>query len=421
MKKELIILNSVGIVSVRIIGALAGFLLNALITNSLSKSDAGSFFVMLATFMTFVVVCSLGLENYILRKVSPLYNSGDIEAASSIASNAFSLAIIISSILVVIVVLTKNNILGAIFILEEQREAFIYLVMSLPFAVINYLFLFLFQSVGRPYVGVILCNILQPAIFSCLFLFYGEAGDLIAIHYSLSVLTVSLICIYIWLLKVRIFFVLPAFLNLRDTFILTKTFFVIVLLGLFFTHIPVAISGLFIPPEQIAGFSVSMRIASIITMVFVSINSIYAPKFSTLYSDGDFIGVLNQASKASIVMAAISLPVLGLMFMFPALFLGLFGSDYKQHELTLRILLVSQFVIAITGPYGYVLNMTDNQRVFLFIQCFSILIFPVVLGVGLVFNMADGANLIALSVSISLCCRNILCKIFSEKKIGCHA
>lgn len=421
MNKKTRIFNSLGVIITRVFGALAGFLLNALITNSLSKSDAGSFFVMLATYMTFVIICSLGLENYILRKVSPIYNDGDMEGASLITSNVISLAVIVSSVLVTLVILTKNNFLSVLFSLTEQRESFVYLVISLPFAVANYLFLFLFQSVGRPYIGVILCNIVQPALFSILFFISQEGGSLITTNYSISVLIVSLICICAWLFKVRVRFVIPSLFGLRDTFFLTRTFFLIALLGLCFTHIPVAISGLFIPTDQIAGFSVSMKIASIITMVFVSINSIYAPKFSTLYSNGDYSGILSQASKASILMAVISLPALGLMFIFPTLFLDLFGSDYKQHELTLRILVVSQFIMAVTGPYGYVLNMTDNQRVFLLIQCVSILVLPIALGVGILFNIFEGANLIAISVSMSICCRNLLCKFVAERKVICHA
>jgi O-antigen/teichoic acid export membrane protein len=59
-----------------------------------------------------------------------------------------------------------------------------------------------------------------------------------------------------------------------------------------------------------------------------------------------------------------ALPVAGVMLVWPGELLSLFGADYEAGTFVLRALAVGQLINAATGPVGYALLMSGQERAF---------------------------------------------------------
>ncbi len=62
-----------------------------------------------------------------------------------------------------------------------------------------------------------------------------------------------------------------------------------------------------------------------------------------------------------------SLPLLTLFISFPSFVLGFFGNEFITGTSALVFLSISQFVNAISGSVGYILQMTGKENVFQYI------------------------------------------------------
>lgn len=115
--------------------------------------------------------------------------------------------------------------------------------------------------------------------------------------------------------------------------------------------------------KDVGIFTVSLRLASLVSMILIIINSMAAPKIAELYwSDQkqQLIKLINQSAVILLVLATASALLIGLG---AAIWLDFFGKEFKSGLLALEILLIGQWLNAITGSVGIFLNMSGNQKV----------------------------------------------------------
>jgi len=111
-------------------------------------------------------------------------------------------------------------------------------------------------------------------------------------------------------------------------------------------------------------YTVAVRIAALTTLPLIAINTIAAPKFAEFYGKGDIKGLGKIAQQSTLLIFWISLPILLLCFAFPSFILGVFGSDFTAGVYALLLLVLGQFINAIAGSVGYILQMTGKHNMF---------------------------------------------------------
>ncbi|GAB4502306.1 MAG: lipopolysaccharide biosynthesis protein [Anaerolineales bacterium] len=131
----------------------------------------------------------------------------------------------------------------------------------------------------------------------------------------------------------------------------------------FISQMDIAMVGIFLPPAQVGIYAAASKTAALVTFVLLSVNAIVAPLIAELFAQKEFAKLFTLARTATFWM---TLPVLALT-LFLALagrfVLGWFGPQFPQAYPALMVLAGGQLVNALTGPVGYLTELTGHQNV----------------------------------------------------------
>ena len=132
-------------------------------------------------------------------------------------------------------------------------------------------------------------------------------------------------------------------------------------LGFFISLIDITILGIFKTSAAVGIYSIVIKLSSIVILSLSAINTIAAPKFVEFWGKSDKEGLLKMARQATKIIFWTSFPIMLIIAIFPYSILGFFGSEFKAGALALIMLSFGQFVNAISGSVGYILEMTGFQ------------------------------------------------------------
>lgn len=122
------------------------------------------------------------------------------------------------------------------------------------------------------------------------------------------------------------------------------------------------ILGMYAPTDQVGIYSTAHKMAFIVNFILMVFNSILAPRFASLYADGNHKELAILVRRSTKYMTLFCLPVSLILFAFAGFWLSFFGKEFEQAEAILRILIVAQFINVATGAVGFLLNMTGHHK-----------------------------------------------------------
>jgi O-antigen/teichoic acid export membrane protein len=178
----------------------------------------------------------------------------------------------------------------------------------------------------------------------------------------------------------------------------------------------VILLGIFRTESEVGYYSIAVKLATLTSFVLAAINSIAAPKFSELFHTGEIDELFRVAKKSTKLIFWTTTPILMILLIFGKFFiLFLYGKDFTPVYWAMFIIIIGQFVNAISGSTGIFMNMTGHQKVFsnimiisaLFNICFSIILIPKI-----------GIFGAALSGTISLILWNVITLVYMKRKYG---
>jgi len=173
--------------------------------------------------------------------------------------------------------------------------------------------------------------------------------------------------------------------------------------------------GIFRDENEVGVYAAAQRVAALTGLSLIAINSVAAPKFIQFYSNSDMLGLKKIAQQSTKLIFFSSFPLLIIFFLFPAFVMNFFGEEFTKGSTTLLILTVGQFVNAISGSVGYIMQMTDNQKVYQHIIIVAA-IFNIIL--NYFFIPLYGIEGAAVASSISIILWNLLLVYYIYKKLG---
>ena len=119
--------------------------------------------------------------------------------------------------------------------------------------------------------------------------------------------------------------------------------------------------GIFKTATEVGYYNVASRIAKIIVIILMAINTIAAPKFAEFWGKKDIDGLVKIARQSTKMIFWATLPFFIFLIVFPGFVLSFFGKDFTIASLCLIILLIGFFFNAISGSVGLILLMTGYQ------------------------------------------------------------
>ncbi len=168
--------------------------------------------------------------------------------------------------------------------------------------------------------------------------------------------------------------------------------------------------------DQIAYYSVSVKLAMVTTLALMSVNIVIAPRIAEIYEKQNLQDMQQLIKHSTRIIFFISLFVLSILFLFSQEILSLFGPDYIKANQALLFLLAAQFFNTVSGPGAIYLNMTGRQK-----TLNKILILGLIINISLNFYFipVEGINGAAKATLVSLIIWNAITTllVYSKDKI----
>lgn len=108
-------------------------------------------------------------------------------------------------------------------------------------------------------------------------------------------------------------------------------------------------------------FSAAVKLSLLVGLVLTVVNTISAPKFSELFWANETSQLQNTLTLTSKINLFFSSITALLLILFSDKVLLLFGEDFVEGKTALLILIAGQWINAVTGSAGVILNMTGHQ------------------------------------------------------------
>lgn len=145
----------------------------------------------------------------------------------------------------------------------------------------------------------------------------------------------------------------------------TRTALALLVVSLFRDYLPelsIIVAGFYLSPEEIAVFTISYRIASLMAFVLFAVDSFAAPRAAQALAVEDKAGLQTFVKRATLLTFSVSaVAVLG-FWIFGRWALGLFGDEFVQGYQLLMIIGVAQLARASAGPVTPLLTMSGHER-----------------------------------------------------------
>lgn len=365
MKKRELLKKGFVTLFVRSFGAALGFLLVFFLAKFLGVGHFGVYFLVFTIVSILSVFTRWGLDRVLLKRVATLFEKNQ---ALAIAYVYKSIAFVSFFSLLAMVVLWLLAPLFNSFFLESQEflgalRLFVWVVlpMSLLFIISES-----FKSVGSPVLSMFLQSVVIPGcaiLFAFVFSWTVGVGLSVAVIAYLMAVVVGLIVSLVYLFRFYPISKRSGSIFFKELFHEGRPMLLVSAGALVMSWTDILVLGIFESEEEVGLYALATRLALVTSLVLVVMNSLTAPKYALLYSEGDIKSLEGLAKFSSMLLLFIALvPVLIFVF-FAEEIMGLFGTGYVFGAEVLVVLSIGALINVSCGSVGYLLTMTGRERV----------------------------------------------------------
>jgi O-antigen/teichoic acid export membrane protein len=389
-----------------------------IISKQSGAEGVGFYHIFSQTLTVFGMTLALGMNISVLRYVGQ-FNSDEHRPKLHTIYKYFlqtvgPLAIVISVILYFnadyMVQWTGRN--------QEYVEMTKLIAIALPFFTINQISVEFIRGLKKLKVSEFVRSVLRPLVMLIgIFVFFYDNLTKIDIIYLLVVGIIANSLVSRWTIwqelkkvpKTAVGFGYMEF--IKTSYPMLMTGLSSVLLG----AMPIFFLDYYTTQAEVGVYSVAFRLASLVSLVLVVVNTIAAPKFAELYWAGKMQELQKVITQSTKLMFWVALSLTTFLIVGGNFLLQLFGEEFKEGYWVLVILLLGQLVNAATGSVGVFMNMSGRQRfvrnlivIMLIVQ--TILMLPV-----FYLNYENHLILISSAASIILILQNLTLVILLKK------
>jgi len=366
--KELI-QGSLTFLILRIFGMMVGYTFTLIVTRNLGASAWGIFALSFTVLQITSVIGKLGLDTALLRFIAQYNAQRKVKTAKYIYLKSIIVIIPLSFLLSVFLYYLSPLLAEKVF--GKPHLASYFKLMS--FALIPFVLLSINSESLRAFKKIKEYITLQNLLpFLCAFIFFS------IFFYILHIKNIKVIIIaYILGIGVS-FFISFLLLNkefsnkngelekisLRQILSVSLPMFLSSSLFMVMSWTDTIMLGMWRTEEEVGIYNIAVRLSMITSFTLGAINSIAAPKFAEFWGKKDLEGLKKVAQQSTKLIFWTSAPILILYILFPKFFMGIFGKEFREGASALVFLTIGQFVNASVGSVGYILQMTDKQKIF---------------------------------------------------------
>jgi O-antigen/teichoic acid export membrane protein len=406
----------------KILGMVFGYAAMLFITNYYGAEEWGIYSLSITLLSIAVLIPKFGFDNALVRIIAEIKAHSSNKVIISVLYKALTISIIIS-LVIIILMNSFSEILANKILNQENIKSYIPLI---SFAIIPLVVLTIISATFQALKKTMLFMLFQTTLINIVFFI------LLVISYFKNI-DVKVFKIYFYAISVSVivalFFLIVTFIKtlnknkrvvdnkysykkivkisfpmlLSSSFALLMGWSDIIMLSFYRTTVDIGI------------YNSSLKLAALSGISLIAINAIATPKFVEFHSNNNIKGLEDTVKKSTKMIFLTTAPVLLILIIFSKEILGLFGSEFTIGYLALIYLCISRFINAISGSVGYIMQMTDQQKVY---QNIIIIAFFINLVLNFILIPKYSYNGAAIASSIAMIFWNLTLVIIIKKKLG---
>ena len=414
--------KSFSVLIIRSFGVLLLFGFTLFITNFYSAENVGRYDFVRSTLMVLGGISLMGTNQSIIYYSGLLNARKSIESIRSIYSQMLKIIFTLSLIILgFFMIFFNESIINDIFKNRESYSLILKTILALVFFAVTMLNIDTIRALKKTILSETYRSIFRylPVFIFAIILLNTNNEELLVEVYLLGFLLLSLfssIRVYILFKKID----KPN--DKSESFTITEIFktsspMALSAIAYFIMQsIDIIILSIYEGFDQIAYYSVSVKLAMLTTLALMSVNIVIAPRIAEIYENQKMQKLQMLIKHSTRIIFLISICVLSVLFFFSEEILGLFGQGYVIANNALLFLLAAQFFNAVSGPGAIYLNMTGRQK-----TLNKILVSALIINISLNFYLipTQGINGAAIATLASLIIWNTITTvlIYSRDKI----
>lgn len=347
-------------VFIRGLGAFSIFAMNYIVAKLLPTTDAGNFLWSLSGVLVITQIALLGLHDVALKNISQNSKPEDLYKASAISRTIFKWSGV-SLTLTVAVVISFAAIIRHISHSKELLNTIILISPSILFWGMLNILAFKLQALEKVSKSIFSVSIGPYIIFSFLFLIvHPSDAQTAGALFSLATGICLALCHQWW--KKEMPNPIHGTVEKDKLINMAKPMWLISIMAISINWGTQFLAGFWVSSSDIAQLSIALRAAALINFLLIAANFIAAPKIASLYKKSNIIEIQKLTTLTVRSLYILSIPLIVFLTLFSTKIMSLFGQNYTDGGHLLLVLSIGQIINLLTGPVGYLLTMTENER-----------------------------------------------------------
>jgi O-antigen/teichoic acid export membrane protein len=344
--------------------AVVGFGLTAVVARVLGADESGLFLLGISLLAALSMFFRLGLDGVVLRAMG----AEPLSIVAQTKLNTGLIWIMLASLPFALVIFLFSDVVSTIVFNKPEFSVVLgYCMLALPAMALFMLLASAFQGLHRVVAVVVFQNLGVSLLFLVILLFLVFVSpsvitaESVAAIYAASAFCILSIGLWLWFRQPKAQFIFPSIKNPK-IWAASSNMWVASIMILAVSHSGVLMAGAFVQSDELAYLIAAQRTAGLVGFVLVVVNMVVAPRYSSLWHEGDVSALRRLAKLSTRAMLALAVPVVIVMAVYSKLIMGIFGEGFEQGAQLLMIIAVGHLVNVATGSVGFLLNMTGYER-----------------------------------------------------------
>jgi len=405
--KELLVGSAVTFIF-KIGGMLSGYLVIYFISKNIGAYGLGIYNLFNTILLLFSVILGLGFHMSILRFAGQFNRENHFGELKSLSKNILKLVIPVSILISIFIYFSAEYWINSL----GKPVSYIFplkiLSIILPIFTLQQIFIEFLRGIKILKISELLRSMFTPSIILIGFLiFWGKNFNIIDILYLFSIATILGFILSIWMVEYK----LKAYpkqenpLTIQELMKVSLPMMFNSIISATITLMPLLFLEHFSSVKEVGIYSLCVKIASIISIILVIMNTIIAPKIAELFWSKK-MAELQKIIFQSVEIISLSSIFMAIILIFSSNYiLAIFGNDFYGGRYILWVLILGQLISSISGSVSLFLNMSGYQKVLRNLNAL-VLVFCLVL--NLIFTPFYGVKSVAIVSAIGTILMNIL-------------
>lgn len=417
---ELLKGSSVSLI-VKVLGMVFGYGAMLFVTNFYGADEWGLYALCITFLSISVLLPKFGFDNSLVRIITELKIFNNKDEIVSVLYKSFTIAVFVSFLIIISINLFSDFIVNDIL---NKRELTPYIKL-ISFAILPMVILTIvsatFQALKKPLLYVLFQTTLINIVFFIFLVIshFQRIKIMVFELYFFAICTSFFIALTFLIITLKnkkktkplkkITFNYKKIINISTPMLLSNSF------ALFMGWSDIIMLSFFQSTTEIGIYDSALKLSALSGISLMAVNAIATPKFVEFYSKNNLEGLKDTVQKSTKLIFFTATPLLFILVFFSKQILSFMGEEFIVGSLALIYLCISRFINAVSGSVGYIMQMTDQQKVYqnIILQAFVI---NVILNLILIPKFSyNGA---AIASSIAMIYWNVVLVIIIKRKLG---